>query len=120
METSRGGAAAATRIVRGDESRRRRRCDVDNLWETSRGDEIVRGDESHVATWTFAVETGARLRYTTVCVEIFQHFHCVGPYDLGDGREVRVLAQDFGTSCDSPAYPPASTSPSRRDDARLG
>ena len=31
-ETSRGDAAAATRIVRGDASRRRRDCDVDSPW----------------------------------------------------------------------------------------
>ena len=33
METSRGAAAAATRIFRGDESRRRRGRDVDIPWK---------------------------------------------------------------------------------------
>ena len=46
----------------------------------------------------------ALMVHTTVCVSIFDHFNCKGPYHVGSGRTKRVLAQDFETSCESPAY----------------
>ncbi|KAH8063109.1 hypothetical protein JL722_2271 [Aureococcus anophagefferens] len=45
----------------------------------------------------------AYLRFYVV-VFIFEHFRCDGPYELSPGRKRRVLAVDYGVSCDSATY----------------
>ena len=37
-------------------------------------------------------------------VFIFDHFRCDGPFELAPGRSRRVLAVDYGVSCESGAY----------------
>ena len=45
-----------------------------------------------------------QMLFTTVCVSIFDHYHCKGPFVVGKGRTKRMLASNFGKSCESPSY----------------
>ncbi|KAH8070775.1 hypothetical protein JL721_4686 [Aureococcus anophagefferens] len=52
------------------------------------------------------LSTPAPFKYVLDALDvfIFEHFRCDGPYELSPGRKRRVLAVDYGVSCDSATY----------------